>query len=97
MVVPRFSVCDDGALLTAYESINTTQADKSINQIQIGDTEHFHAIPYYETYSISSDPNHWYLVSIKEILQDIEHLKITLREINRRLQENYEIDISDLI
>lgn len=97
MVVPSFSVCDDGTLLTAYESINTTQADKSINQIQIGDTEPFHAIPYYETYSISSDQNHWYLVSIKEILQDIEHLKITLREINRRLQENYEIDISDLI
>lgn len=97
MVVPHFSVCDDGTLLTAYESINTTQADKSINQIQIGDTEPFQIIPYYETYSISSDPNHWFLESIRDILQDIEHLKITLREINRRLQENYEIDISDLI
>ena len=97
MIYPHFEHGDDGSILTAYESISNTQSDSTIGQIQLGDTGPFQTIPYYDTYLISSDSNHSYLESIREILQDIEHIKLSLQEIKRRLQENYEIDISDLI
>ena len=82
-----------------YAVSTADQLSTTPDQIQLGDMEPFWS------YTVSADTvptisiNPYYPDSeiIKSMMVDIEHLKDTLPEINRRLQESYDFYIDDLI